>query len=39
MSRPREPVALAFSGGKDSSLALYELLRSERFEVSELITR
>ena len=38
MSRPREPVALAFSGGKDSSLALYELLRSERFEVSELIT-
>ena len=38
MSPPRERVALAFSGGKDSSLALHALRIGDRFEVSELIT-
>ena len=38
MSPPRERVALAFSGGKDSSLALRALRTGDRFKVSELIT-
>ena len=33
MSPPRERVALAFSGGKDSSLALHALRTGDRFEV------
>lgn len=33
-----EPIALCFSGGKDSCLALQELRRADRFEVVELIT-
>jgi uncharacterized protein (TIGR00290 family) len=38
MSRSREPVVLAFSGGKDSSLALRQLRRDGRFEVVGLLT-
>ncbi len=38
MSRAGEPVALAFSGGKDSSLSLHALRGDSRFEVSALIT-
>ncbi len=34
----REPIALCFSGGKDSCLALQELRRRRRFEVAELVT-
>ena len=33
-----EPIALCFSGGKDSCLALQELRRQGRFEVVELVT-
>ena len=33
-----EPIALCFSGGKDSCLALQELRRADRFEVVELVT-
>jgi uncharacterized protein (TIGR00290 family) len=32
------PVVMSWSGGKDSSFALYELLRSDDFEVVELMT-
>lgn len=38
MSPPREPIALCFSGGKDSSLSLQALRNDRRFQVSELIT-
>lgn len=38
MSPPRERIALAFSGGKDSSLSLHALQNDGRFEVSGLIT-
>lgn len=38
MNQPREPVVLAFSGGKDSSLTLHELRRDDRFEVARLVT-
>jgi len=38
MSPPREPVALAFSGGKDSSLSLHALRAEDRFEVAALVT-
>lgn len=38
MSQSREPVVLAFSGGKDSSLTLRELRRDGRFEVAALVT-
>lgn len=34
----KEKVVLSWSGGKDSSLALYELLRSGRYEVVCLLT-
>ncbi len=34
----KEKVALAWSGGKDSAMALYELRRSERYEVVSLFT-
>jgi len=38
MSEAREPVALAFSGGKDSSLSLHTLRAGDRFEVAALVT-
>jgi uncharacterized protein (TIGR00290 family) len=34
----REKVIVAWSGGKDSALALYEILKTNRFEVLELLT-
>ena len=34
----REKVVLSWSGGKDSSMALYELRRSARYEVVALLT-
>ena len=34
----REKIALAWSGGKDSAMALYELRRSRRYEVVSLFT-
>ncbi len=34
----REPVLFSWSGGKDSALALYEVLRSGRYEVVALLT-
>jgi uncharacterized protein (TIGR00290 family) len=34
----REKVILAWSGGKDSTLALYEILQSENYEVAALLT-
>ncbi len=34
----RERVVLSWSGGKDSSMALYELRRSSRYEVVSLLT-
>lgn len=34
----REKVIVAWSGGKDSALALYEILKTERYEVLELLT-
>ena len=33
-----EPIALCFSGGKDSCLALQELRRQDRFDVVSLVT-
>ncbi len=33
-----EPVVLSWSGGKDSSLALYEVLRSGQYKVEALLT-
>jgi len=38
MAPGRERVALSWSGGKDSTMALYELRRSDRFEVACLLT-
>src|SRR5947199_78190 len=35
----REKVVLSWSGGKDSSMALYELRRSARYEVVALLTK
>jgi len=34
----KEKVVLAWSGGKDSAMALYELLKSNRYEVVSLLT-
>src|SRR5580700_540351 len=34
----KEPVVLSWSGGKDSAMALYELRRSERYQVVSLLT-
>src|SRR5438093_9608325 len=34
----KENVVLCWSGGKDSAMALYELRRSERYEVVALLT-
>jgi uncharacterized protein (TIGR00290 family) len=34
----REKVVVAWSGGKDSTLALYEIMESGRYEVVELLT-
>src|SRR6266849_685089 len=34
----KEKVVLSWSGGKDSAMALYELRRSERYEVVALLT-
>jgi uncharacterized protein (TIGR00290 family) len=34
----REKVVVAWSGGKDSALALYEVLKTNRYEVLELLT-
>ncbi len=36
--RRKEKVVLSWSGGKDSAMALYELLRDDRFEVIALLT-
>lgn len=36
--KKRTPILLSWSGGKDSSLALYEIRKSEHFEVAALIT-
>ena len=33
----KEKIVLSWSGGKDSALALYELLRSDRYEVVSLL--
>ena len=38
MSQPREPIALCFSGGKDSSLSLHTLRTEDRFEIASLVT-
>ena len=35
---PREKVVFSWSGGKDSALALYELQKSDRYEVVALLT-
>lgn len=37
-STKRIPVFFNWSGGKDSSLALYRLLRDERYEITALVT-
>jgi len=34
----REKVLVSWSGGKDSALALYELLKSEKYEIMALLT-
>ena len=34
----KTPIVMSWSGGKDSAVALYELLRSDVFEVAELMT-
>jgi len=34
----KEKIVLSWSGGKDSTLALYELLRSDRYEIVSLLT-
>jgi uncharacterized protein (TIGR00290 family) len=34
----REKLIVAWSGGKDSTLALYEILKTNRYEVMELLT-
>jgi len=34
----RSPVVISWSGGKDSSLALYEILKSREYEITSLIT-
>jgi uncharacterized protein (TIGR00290 family) len=34
----KEPVVLSWSGGKDSSMALYHLLASQKYEVVSLLT-
>lgn len=34
----KQPIILAWSGGKDSSMALYSLLQSETYEVKYLLT-
>jgi uncharacterized protein (TIGR00290 family) len=34
----REKVIVAWSGGKDSALALYEILKTDKYEVHELLT-
>jgi uncharacterized protein (TIGR00290 family) len=36
--RQREPIALSWSGGKDSAMALRELRDDDRYEVVELLT-
>ena len=38
MNGERQPVLISWSGGKDSLLALAELLRSEQFEIVALLT-
>src|SRR5437879_2577218 len=34
----KEPVVMSWSGGKDSAMALHELLRSDAYEVVSLLT-
>ncbi len=34
----REPIAMCFSGGKDSAIALHEIRRAETYVVKELLT-
>ena len=34
----KEKIILAWSGGKDSALALYELQKSKRYEIVSLLT-
>jgi len=36
--KERSPILLSWSGGKDSSLALYEIQKSGKYEVTSLIT-
>ncbi|HUG91804.1 MAG TPA: ATP-binding protein [Planctomycetaceae bacterium] len=38
MNDPRQPVLVSWSGGKDSTLALDDLLRSGRYDVTALVT-
>ncbi len=37
-SRMKEPVVMSWSGGKDSAMALHELLRSDAYKVVSLLT-
>jgi len=34
----REKVVVSWSGGKDSVMALYEILKSDRYEIVSLLT-
>ncbi len=36
--KERSPILLSWSGGKDSSLALYEIQKSRKYEIKSLIT-
>ncbi len=36
--KERSPILLSWSGGKDSSLALYEIQKSGKYEITSLIT-
>jgi uncharacterized protein (TIGR00290 family) len=38
MNSAREPVVMSWSGGKDSAVALHELLKDDRYEVLALLT-
>ncbi len=38
MARLREPIILSWSGGKDSVLALWDMKKSGRYDVTALLT-
>lgn len=38
MSKNKEPVVLSWSGGKDSAMAAYQLLASQKYEIAALLT-